>query len=85
MTDPEVDFGNNEAERCARKVKRHTVMSGSFRGGGAHGCEEYCKAMTVFETDRKKGGSIFEKVKGYFKRIAIIRPKKKQKEEPCPV
>ena len=85
LTDPEVDFGNNEAERCARKVKRHTVMSGSFRGGGAHGCEEYCKAMTVFETDRKKGGSIFEKVKGYFKRIAIIRPKKKQKEEPCPV
>lgn len=85
LTDPEVDFCNNEAERSARKVKRHTVMSGSFRGEDAHGCEEYCKAMTVFETDRKKEGSIFDKVKGYFKRVVVIRPKKKQEEQPCPV
>lgn len=84
LADPDVDFGNNESERCARKIKRHTVMSGSFRGKEPHGCEEYCKAMTVLETDRKRGEPIFDKVKEYFKRIVVIRPKKKQEKEACP-
>lgn len=84
LTDPEVDFGNNEAERCARKVKRHTVMSGSFRGKDTSGCEEYCKAMTVFETEKKKGVSIVGRIGEFFKRAVVIRPKKKTVEEPCP-
>jgi hypothetical protein len=84
LTDPEVDFGNNEAERCARKVKRHTVMSGSFRGKDTSGCEEYCKAMTVFETEKKKGGFIVGRIGEFFKRAVVIRPKKKTVEEPCP-
>lgn len=85
LTDPDVDFGNNEAERCARKVKRHTVMSGSFRGKEANRCEDYCKAMTVFETEKRKGGSVIGRINGFFKRAVVIRPKKKQTEEPCPV
>lgn len=68
LINPAVDFGNNEAERCARKIKRHTVVSGSFRGSSNKGGEDYCNAMSVLQTDRRKGENIFEKTKEYFKR-----------------
>lgn len=63
LINPAVDFGNNEAERCARKIKRHTVVSGSFRDSSNKGGEDYCNAMSVLQTDRRKGENIFEKKK----------------------
>lgn len=76
LTNPEVDFSNNEAERCARKIKRHTVMSGSFRGRTNSGADHYCSSMSVMETDRRSGYNIFVKTKEYFKRNVVIRPGK---------
>ena len=65
---PDVDFTNNEAERTARKVKRHLAVSGTFRGKSNIGGESYCEAMTVLQTDRNRGEPIREKVRGYFRR-----------------
>ena len=65
---PDVDFTNNEAERAARKVKRHLAVSGTFRGKSNIGGESYCEAMTVLQTDRNRGEPIWEKVRGYFRR-----------------
>ncbi len=76
LTNPKVDFGNNEAERCARKAKRHTVVSGSFRGATNEGGEAYCQAMSVLESDRRKGINVYQQVKDYFK-----RPKAAKKEK----
>jgi len=65
---PDVDFTNNEAERAARKVKRHLAVSGTFRGKSNIGGESYCEAMTVLQTDRNRGEPVWEKVRGYFRR-----------------
>jgi hypothetical protein len=65
---PDVDFTNNEAERTARKVKRHLAVSGTFRGKSNIGGESYCEAMTVLQTDRNRGEPVWEKVRGYFRR-----------------
>ena len=70
LYNPEVDFSNNEAERVARKVKRHLAVSGTFRGKTNAGGESYCEAMTVLQTDRNRKEPIWEKVKEYFKRTA---------------
>ena len=80
LTDPKVDFGNNEAERCARKVKRHTVVSGSFRGDTDQSGDDYCSAMSIIHTEKRKGENIFKRVTEFFKRNVVIRPKKKTKE-----
>ena len=87
LTDGDVDFGNNEAERCARKIKRHTVVSGSFRGKTNRSGEDYCSCMSVLQTDRKKGENIYSKTREYFTRSAIIRPGSgsKRKTEAGPV
>ena len=68
LGNPDVDFSNNEAERTARKVKRHPAVSGTFRGKSNIGGESYCDAMTVLQTDRNRGEPIWEKVRGYFRR-----------------
>ena len=68
LGNPDVDFSNNEAERTARKVKRHLAVSGTFRGKSNIGGESYCDAMTVLQTDRNRGEPIWEKVRGYFRR-----------------
>ena len=80
LTDQDVDFGNNEAERNARKVKRHTVMSGSFRGKTNQSGEDYCACMSVMQTDKRKGEKIYSKTREYFKRNAVIRPGRKAKK-----
>ena len=68
LENEDVDFGNNEAERCARKIKRHTVVSGSFRGKTNKSGEEYCRSMSVLQTDRRKGENIYRKAREYFRR-----------------
>lgn len=73
---PEVDFTNNEAERCGRQVKRHMVNSGTFRGATGHSAEEYCDAMGVLQTAKSSGENIYEMVQQVFRREA---PKKKKK------
>lgn len=65
---PEVDFTNNEAERCGRQVKRHMVNSGTFRGGTGHSAEEYCAAMGVLQTAKSSGENIYEMVQQVFQR-----------------
>ena len=81
LSDQDVDFGNNEAERNARKIKRHTVMSGSFRGKKNRSGEDYCACMSVMQTDRRKGEKIYSKTREYFRRTAVIRrPGRKAKK-----
>lgn len=82
LNDPNVDFGNNEAERCARKVKRHVVMAGSFRGKTNRSGEDYCSCMSVLQTDRRKGENIYAKTREYFKRNVVIRPGSGSQKEP---
>ena len=80
LSDPYVDFGNNEAERNARKIKRHTVMSGSFRGKTNRSGEDYCACMSVMQTDKRKGGKIYSKTREYFKRTAVIRTRQESEK-----
>lgn len=68
LTDPDVDFSNNVSERDARKIKRHSATAGSFRGDSNKSGEAYCKAMSVLQTDRKKGKNVYETTKVYFRR-----------------
>lgn len=75
---PEVDFTNNEAERCGRQVKRHTVNSGTFRGETGHSAEEYCSAMGVLQTAKKLGENIYRKVQEIFRREASTEKKEVQ-------
>lgn len=65
---PDVDFTNNEAERCGRQVKRHMVNSGTFRGTTGHSAEEYCSAMGVLQTAKSSGENIYQKVQQVFQR-----------------
>lgn len=80
LSDPYVDFGNNEAERNARKIKRHTVMSGSFRGKTNRSGEDYCACMSVMQTDKRKGEKIYSKTREYFKRTAVIRTRQESEK-----
>lgn len=80
LSDPYVDFGNNEAERNARKIKRHTVMSGSFRGKTNRSGEDYCACMSVMQTDKRKGEKIYIKTREYFKRTAVIRTRQESEK-----
>lgn len=80
LTNPNVDFSNNEAERCGRKIKRRAVISGSFRGDTNRSGEDYCKAMSVLQTDRRNKTDIYMKIQEYFKRIAVINPGEKKKK-----
>ncbi len=80
LSDPYVDFGNNEAERNARKIKRHTVMSGSFRGKTNRSGEDYCACMSVMQTDKRKGDKIYSKTREYFKRTTVIRTRQESEK-----
>ena len=80
LSDPYVDFGNNEAERNARKIKCHTVMSGSFRGKTNRSGEDYCACMSVMQTDKRKGDKIYSKTREYFKRTAVIRTRQESEK-----
>lgn len=75
---PEVDFTNNEAERCGRQVKRHMVNSGTFRGATGHSAEEYCEAMGVLQTAKTSGENIYQKVQQVYRRTAPAKKKEIQ-------
>lgn len=52
LTDFDVPFSNNKAERCARSVKTKLKVSGCFRG--ENGPHNYCIVKSVLETCRKQ-------------------------------
>ena len=56
LRNPTLDFTNNEAERTLRKIKRHMVNSGTFRGMTDASAEEYAASMSVLQTIRNKDG-----------------------------
>lgn len=59
--DNRVPFDNNMSERDLRKCKNRQKMAGGFRT--EEGQRMYCKILSVIETCKRKGDSIFEKIK----------------------
>ena len=69
LHDARVDFTNNESERNARKVKRHMVVCGTFRGKQYESAEAYCNSMSVLQTMRnRKPESVYKEVTEIFSR-----------------
>ena len=58
LTDPEVAFTNNEAERDLRMMKLRQKISGGFRS--AKGAENFAILRSVITTARKQGWNIIE-------------------------
>ena len=58
LTDPNVPFTNNEAERDLRMGKVRQKVSGCFRA--VRGAEIFCCLRTVTCTARKQGWSVIE-------------------------
>jgi len=58
LTDPNVPFTNNEAERDLRMGKVRQKVSGCFRA--VRGAEIFCSLRTVTCTARKQGWSVIE-------------------------
>ncbi len=58
LTDLEVGFTNNEAERDLRMMKLRQKISGGFRS--AQGAENFAILRSVITTARKQGWNIIE-------------------------
>ena len=58
LTDPEVPFTNNEAERDLRMMKLRQKISGGFRS--ANGAEEFAILRTIIATAQKQGRDILD-------------------------
>ena len=58
LTDLEVPFTNNEAERDLRMMKLRQKISGGFRSG--KGAENFAILRSVITTARKQGWNIIE-------------------------
>ena len=80
LHDPEVDFTNNEAERCCRQIKRRMAVSGTFRGKTEHSAQEYCAAMSVLQTWRMAGERTLTKITEVFSRPRPDRTKAKESD-----
>lgn len=78
LDNPKVDFTNNTAELCCRKVKRHIVIAGTFRGYTEKSAEDYCSAMSVMETWRIQGDDVLARIREVFARR---RPPGQKKEQ----
>ncbi|MFQ7290939.1 MAG: IS66 family transposase, partial [Monoglobales bacterium] len=58
--DNRVPFDNNMSERDLRKCKNRQKMAGGFRTEA--GQKMYCKILSVIETCKRKGESVFGKI-----------------------
>ena len=58
LTDPDVPFTNNEAERDLRMLKLRQKISGGFRS--EQGAEDFATLRSVITTARKQGWNIIE-------------------------
>ncbi len=58
LTDPDVPFTNNEAERDLRMMKLRQKISGGFRS--EQGAEDFATLRSIITTARKQGWNIIE-------------------------
>lgn len=75
---PEVPHTNNDAERQLRNVKRRQAAAVTFRA--ASGPENYCRVMSVLQTERMHERNIFTKALEVFSRVGPPKTQKKKAE-----
>ncbi len=70
MKDFKVPFDNNASERALRIVKTKTKVSGGFRS--EDGCKNYCDALSIINTAKKRRINPFEAILGVFEEKNIF-------------
>ena len=67
LTDPQVPFTNNEAERDLRMMKLRQKISGGFRSRS--GADDFAILRTIIATAQKQGWDILNTLTGTSDRI----------------
>jgi len=73
LSDEDVPFDNNSAERDNRMMKVQQKISGTFRS--KQGAENFCIIRSYLSTARKQGYSIYKAVLAGFKGLDILKLK----------